>query len=51
MEKLIETLRNIGIADAICDDVIKRYDGDIEGLRNYVLLVQAMMDDRHEYMA
>lgn len=51
MEELLETLRKIGLPDAEIAHVQGYFDGDIDGLTEYVLYMRAELDDRHEYLS
>lgn len=51
MEKLLETLRELGFSEEECAKVRAKYeaDADIQKLEEYVLLIRLHYDDRHEY--
>jgi hypothetical protein len=51
MNELIKTLQQIGLPAAEIERVKRYYGNDIDGMRQYVLYMRAMFDDRHEYMA
>lgn len=51
MEELLNTLKKIGMPTNEVQRVSEYYRDDLPGLKNYVLYVRAMMDDRHEYLA
>ncbi len=50
MEQLLETLHKIGFSECECEHVRMYFDGDIKGLRFYVLYSVALLDDSHEYI-
>lgn len=50
MEKLIETLKSIGISDEELHRVVKYYRDDLDGFTQYVLYMRTMFDDRCEYI-
>lgn len=50
MEELLQKLKKIGFTPETCERIKSRYDGDVEGLRKYVLFCVALFNDRHEYM-
>ena len=50
MEKLLETLKNIGLPDDEIARVKAYYINDYDGLLQYVLYMRAILDDRHEYV-
>lgn len=50
MDEMLETLEKIGIAHDQCERIRDRFDGDLDGLAEYVLICIAMFDDRHEYV-
>lgn len=50
MEKLLKTLLDIGMPDAEVQRIREYYKYDEAGLRDYVLYIRAMFDDRHEYV-
>ena len=50
MEKMLETLKQIGLP---ADEIIRvttYYGPDVDGLTQYVLYMRAMFDDRREYV-
>lgn len=47
---MLETLKNIGLPEEEIARIKAYYTDDPEGLREYVLYMQAMFDDRHEYV-
>ena len=51
INELIETLKRIGLPAAEIERVKRYYGNDIDGMRQYVLYMRAMFDDRNEYMA
>lgn len=51
MNELIETLKRIGLPAAELERVKRYYKDDLDGLRQYVLYMRALFDDRHEYLA
>ena len=50
MEEMLATLEKIGIPTEQCARIRERFDGDLDGLSEYVLFCVAMFDDRHEYL-
>ena len=50
MDKMFETLKNIGLPDEEIARIKAYYTNDPDGLRDYLLYVQALFDDRHEYI-
>lgn len=50
MESLINTLQSIGIPAEEIERIKRCYHNDIDGLREYVLYMRAILDDRHEYV-
>ena len=50
MDQIIETLVKIGLPASEIERVKRYYGNDMDGLRNYVLYMRAMFDDRHEYL-
>lgn len=50
MEKMIETLKNIGIPDDEINRVAECYRDDFEGFKQYYLYMRAMFDDREQYI-
>lgn len=50
MDKLIETLKRIGLPNDEINRVTTYYGSDVDGLSDYVLYMRAMFDDRHEYL-
>ena len=50
MDKLIKTLLKIGLPANEIQRVTDYYRNDLDGLRRYVLYMQALFDDRHEYL-
>ena len=50
MEKLLQTLYEIGLPVAEVLRVGECYRDDEPGLREYVGYMRAMLDDRHEYI-
>lgn len=50
MEQLLKTLLDIGLPDAEVQRIREYYRNDEPGLRDYVLYMRAMCDDRHEYI-
>ena len=50
MDELLQRLEKIGFTHETCERIRARYDGDVKGLREYVLFCVALFDDRHEYM-
>lgn len=50
MEQLLTTLTEIGIPADEVQRVRRHYRGNVPGLRQYVLYMKAMLDDRHEYL-
>lgn len=50
MEKMIETLKKIGIPDDELNRVIEYYRDDSNGFRQYYLYMRAMFDDREQYI-
>lgn len=51
MDKMIQTLEKIGLPADEIRRVAEYYRDDPDGLRRYVLYMQALFDDRHEYLA
>jgi len=51
MEKILQTLQEIGLPAEECERVQNYYRNDPDGLHSYVLYMRAILDDRHEYMA
>ena len=51
MEELLKRLEEIGLPVTEIERVVRYYGNDIDGLREYVLYMSAMFDDRHEYLA
>jgi hypothetical protein len=50
MEELLNTLMQIGVPANEIQRVSDCYRGDVPGLKDYVLYMRAMLDDRHEYL-
>ena len=50
MEKMLETLAKIGFPNDEIARIKAYYTNDPDGLRDYLLYVQALFDDRHEYI-
>lgn len=50
MDQMIETLVKIGLPASEIERVKRYYGNDMDGLRNYVLYMRAMFDDRREYV-
>ena len=50
MEKLLETLKNIGLPDDEIARIKSYYATDLEGPRDYVSYMRLLLDDRHEYV-
>ena len=50
MKELMETLKIIGIPARERKYIRAYYRDDPEGLREYVLYMRAMLDDRNEYI-
>ena len=50
MDKMLETLKNIGLPDEEIVRIKAYYTDDPEGLRDYLRYFQALFDDRHEYV-
>ena len=50
MEQMIDTLKRIGLPPEEIARVTTYYGSDMDGLRQYVLYMRAMFDDRHEYL-
>ena len=50
MEQLLKTLSESGMPDAEVQRIREYYRNDEAGLRDYVLYIRAMFDDRHEYV-
>lgn len=50
MEKLIQTLQDLGLPPPEVQRIQIYYEGDEAGLREYVLYMRAVLDDRHEYV-
>ena len=50
MDELIRTLIDIGLPDAEIQRIRDFYREDYKGLRDNVLYIRAMIDDRHEYV-
>ncbi len=46
---MIETLKRIGVPADEVIRIITYYGEDIDGLRQYVRYMQAILDDQHEY--
>jgi len=51
MEQMIETLKRIGLPADEITRVTIYYGSDIDGMKQYVLYMKAMFDDRHEYIS
>lgn len=50
MEQMLKILQDIGMPADEIERIRAYYQNDLEGLRQYVLYVQALYDDRHEYI-
>ena len=50
MEKMIQTLKDIGLPDDELERIRAYYQNDPDGLRHYVTFMRALFDDRHEYV-
>jgi len=50
MDELLKTLKEIGVPTKEIQRVSECYQGDEPGLKDYVLYMRAMLDDRHEYL-
>ena len=50
MDELLKTLKEIGVPAKEIQRVSDCYQGDVPGLKDYVLYMRAMLDDRHEYL-
>ena len=50
MKQIIETLKRIGLPAEEIARVTTYYGSDMDGLRDYVLYMRAVLDDRHEYL-
>ena len=50
MEQLIETLKSIGVPDDEITRIKDFYGNDVDGLRDYVIYMRLLLDDRHEYV-
>lgn len=50
MKTMIETLKRIGVPAEEIQRIIEYYGEDIDGLQHYVRYMQAILDDRHEYI-
>ena len=50
MEQMIETLKRIGLPADEITRVTAYYGSDTDGMKQYVLYMKAMFDDRHEYL-
>ena len=50
MDKLLQTLKEIGLPAVEVERVRTYYGDDLDGLQHYVLYMRAMLDDRHEYL-
>ena len=50
MDELLKTLKEIGVPTKEIQRVSDCYQGDVPGLKDYVLYMRAMLDDRHEYL-
>ena len=51
MEQMIEILKSIGLPADEITRVSAYYGSDIDGMKQYVLYMKAMFDDRHEYIS
>lgn len=51
MEQMIEILKSIGLPADEITRVTAYYGSDIDGMKQYVLYMKAMFDDRHEYIS
>ena len=49
MEKDMEMLKDIGFSASERKRIRAHYRGNPSGLREYVLYMRAILDDRHEY--
>ena len=50
MEELIKTLENIGIPATDLAEIQEHYRDNIIGLKEYVMLMRMMFDDRKEFV-
>jgi len=50
MNEMIETLEKLGLPASELKRIRAYYRDDPNGLREYVLYMRAMLDDRHEYL-
>lgn len=50
MKELMDALTNIGFSPDICEQIQRRFEGDFDGLRRYVIYCVAMYGDRNERM-
>lgn len=50
METLLQILTDIGLPADEVRRVREYYRDDMDGLRDYVLYMRAILDDRHEYV-
>jgi hypothetical protein len=50
MEELIRTLELIGVSADECALIRAYYGNNIDSLREHVLYMRALFDDRHEYV-
>lgn len=50
MDEMIMTLSKLGLPAEECERIRAFYKNDTEGLREYVVYMRAMLDDRHEYV-
>ena len=50
MDEMLKYLKTIGLSDEQCAEIREKYDGDLDGLTEYVLICVAHYDDRHEYV-
>ena len=50
MEQMLIILQNIGMPADEVERIRAYYQNDNDGLLHYVMYMQAMFDDRHEYV-
>lgn len=50
MEEMIKTLRRIGLPGEEIERIKACYQNDLDGLKNYVLYMRAILDDGNEYI-
>lgn len=50
MEQLLKVLESLGLPANEVERIRQYYRNDLDGLRDYVIFMRAMLDDRHEYV-